>query len=103
MLAVATGGVEPGHTNPVALLDVLDAGTDARDETNTLMTRNEGRLGLHRPVALGGMQNSCTTAAFMVFGMVASFRRWLVEVPTHPSHPEKRNGRQALPLLDLDQ
>jgi hypothetical protein len=56
MLAVATSGVEPGHANPVALLDVLDAGTDARDEADTLMTRNEGRLGLHRPVALGGMQ-----------------------------------------------
>ena len=106
MLAVATGGVEPGHANPVAFLDVLDAGTDARDEADTFVTRNEGRIRLHRPVAFGGMQirvahsrcldpdlnlpepgsgiatssmtsglrNSRTTAAFIVLGMVASFR-----------------------------
>ena len=82
MLAVATGGVEPGHANPVALLDVLDAGTNARDEADTLMTRNEGRLGFHRPVALGCMQirvthSRCLDLDLDLAGTGLGYRRFL--------------------------
>jgi hypothetical protein len=61
MHAVAAGGVEPGHADPVALLDVLDALADRRDIADALMPRNEGR-GLDRPVALGRVQIGVTDA-----------------------------------------
>ena len=56
MLAVAAGGVQPGHADPVALLDRRDAGADGRDGADALVAGNEGRRGLHRPVAVGGVQ-----------------------------------------------
>ena len=82
MLAVAAGGVEPGHSNPVALLDLLDAGTNARDEADTLMTGNEGRLRFHRPVALGCVQIRVTHARCLdldldLAGAGLGYRRFL--------------------------
>ncbi|PAV92719.1 hypothetical protein WR25_21442 [Diploscapter pachys] len=56
MHAVAAGGVEPRHAHPVAFLDMLDALADRRDIADALMPRDEGRVGLDRPVALGGVQ-----------------------------------------------
>ncbi|MNQ98330.1 hypothetical protein D3C85_1140150 [compost metagenome] len=56
MPAMAAGGVEPGHANAIPFLDVLDPGADARDVADALMARNEGRVRLDRPVALGRVQ-----------------------------------------------
>ena len=56
VLAVAAGGVEPGHADPVALLDVLDAAADGGDVADALVAGDERRVRLDRPVALGGVQ-----------------------------------------------
>ena len=54
--AMAAGSVEPGHADPVAFLHMGDALAHGRNETHAFVARNEGRFGLHRPVAFGGMQ-----------------------------------------------
>ena len=56
MLAMSAGGIEPGYADAVALLDVPDAHADGDDVSYTLVTRDEGRLRLDRPVALNGME-----------------------------------------------
>jgi hypothetical protein len=56
MLAVAAGGVEPGHADPIALLHVPDGRAHGGDVADAFVTRDEGRAWLDRPVALGGMQ-----------------------------------------------
>ena len=56
VLAVAAGGVQPGHPDPVALLDRRDAGAECGDGADALVARDEGRRGLDRPVAVRGVQ-----------------------------------------------
>jgi len=55
--------VQPGHADPVALLHCGYAPAHGRDSTDAFMTRNEGRLGLDRPVAIRGMQVCMTDTA----------------------------------------
>ncbi len=56
VLAMATGGVKPGHADPVAFLHVPHACADGDDMAHALMARDERRLGLERPVAVGGVE-----------------------------------------------
>ncbi len=56
MAAMAAGSVKPWNADTVAFLDMLDAAAHGGNETDTLMTRNEGRIGFYRPIALGGMK-----------------------------------------------
>ena len=51
VLAGAAGGVQPGHSHAIALLHPRDAAAERRDDTDTLVPWDEGRLRLHRPVA----------------------------------------------------
>ncbi len=56
VLAAATGAVQPGHADTVALLDPGHAAADRHHVANPFMTGNERQARLHRPVALGCVQ-----------------------------------------------
>lgn len=56
ILAMTTGRVEPRRADPVTLLDEGDTCSDSDDESDSLVTGNEGKYRLQRPVALGGME-----------------------------------------------
>ena len=56
VLAVATGAVQPGNPHPIAFLDVVDALTHRGDFADAFMAGNKWRIGLDRPVAVGGVQ-----------------------------------------------
>ncbi len=52
------------HSNPVALLDDGDARSHGGDQADALMARDErGRRGLHRPVAVSGVEIGGADAA----------------------------------------
>lgn len=63
MLAMTAGRVEPGHPDPVALLDEFDAGAHRRYAAHGLMAGNERQLRLGRPVAGRRMQIGVTDSA----------------------------------------
>ena len=56
ILAMTTRRVEPGHSDPVALLYDRYARSDGDDQPDGLMARNEWERGLDRPVAMRGME-----------------------------------------------
>jgi hypothetical protein len=56
MPAMTAGRVQPGHTDAIAFLHRGYARAHGGDGPDAFMTRNEGRLGLDRPVAIRGMQ-----------------------------------------------
>jgi hypothetical protein len=63
ILAVATGRVEPGHPDAVALLDDRHPRSRGDDPSDALMARNERERGLERPVAARGMKIGVAHAA----------------------------------------
>jgi hypothetical protein len=63
VFAVTAGGIEPGDADAVAFPDVRDAGAHGGDMTDAFVTRDERRLGLHRPIAVRGMQVGVADAA----------------------------------------
>jgi hypothetical protein len=62
MLARATRVVQPRDADGVSLLQARDARTDSGNYAGTLMSGDEWRPGLDRPVALGGVQVRVTHA-----------------------------------------
>ena len=63
MPAVAARRIEPRDADAVAFLDVRNAGADGGDMADALMARDEGRLGLDRPIAVRGVQVGVADAA----------------------------------------
>ena len=53
---MAARSVEPRHADPVAFLHIGDTLADGRDVSHALVTGDERRLRLDRPVPLGGVQ-----------------------------------------------
>src|SRR5262249_36076766 len=75
----ATGRVKPGHADPITLLDVCHSRADRGDIADPLVTRDERRLGLDRPIAIErmkvGMANARRGDLHQDF---AGARRWNV-------------------------
>ena len=86
ILAMTASRVEPGHADPVALLDDRDAGADRGDEADGLMARNERQLGLQRPVAGRGMEIGVADAAGLGLDQdLAGAGRWECPTPAAPA------------------
>jgi hypothetical protein len=81
---MATGRIEPGHADPVALLHEGHARSDRSNEADSLVARNEGQRGLHRPVAPRGMEIRVAHAAGLGFHQDLA-RPWHGDVP-FPEH-----------------
>jgi len=62
-LALAAGRPEPGAANQVAELEALDALAEGDDFTDALMSGDERRVRLDRPVSLDGVQVGVTDTA----------------------------------------
>ena len=58
--AVAAGGVQPEHADPVALLHALHVRADRCDIADPLMAGNEWQAWLNRPVTFRSMQIGVT-------------------------------------------
>ena len=56
MHAVAAGTVEPGQADTVAFLHMFYIATGLHHHTGPFVARNEGRIGLDRPVTIGCVQ-----------------------------------------------
>jgi len=56
VLAIATGGIEPGDADSVAFLHVPHARADGDDVAHALMTRDKRWRRLDRPVAVCGVE-----------------------------------------------
>ncbi|CCM70712.1 hypothetical protein BN406_04430 (plasmid) [Sinorhizobium meliloti Rm41] len=65
--AASAGGVQPRHADSVPFLQSRDLGAELGNVANALVPGNEGRIGSHWPVALGGMQVGVTHARGLVF------------------------------------
>ena len=60
---MAARRVEPGHADPIPFLDERHACAEGDNDPDRLMPRDEGRLRLQRPVAIGGVQIGVADAA----------------------------------------
>ncbi|MNV49904.1 hypothetical protein D3C71_1418770 [compost metagenome] len=56
VFAMAAGRIQPWDADPVALADMADAGAHRHHVADALVTGNERRVGLDRPVAVHRMQ-----------------------------------------------
>jgi hypothetical protein len=56
MLAATTGVVQPSDADVIAFLELRNAGADGCHDSGTLVTRNEGRYWLHRPITVRCVQ-----------------------------------------------
>src|SRR5207342_2479983 len=63
VFAVTAGRMQPRNADAVAFLDVADARADRDHVAHALVTGDEGRRWLHRPVALGRVQVGVAHAA----------------------------------------
>jgi len=63
ILATAARRIEPGDSDPVALLHDGHARSNGCDQADGLMAGNEGERGLRRPVAMRGMEIGVAYAA----------------------------------------
>lgn len=60
MLAASAGGAEPGHRDALAEREVSAIGPQGLDQPHALMTGNERRIRLHRPVTVRGVDVGVT-------------------------------------------
>src|SRR5471032_2070403 len=63
MIAVSARGVQPWNTNAIAFLNVTHPGPDFSHVADTLVSRDEGRIRLDRPVSVGSVQVRMANAA----------------------------------------
>ena len=62
VMAMPAGGMQPRHTNTVALLDGCHAFANFGNDADTFMAGDKGRVRLDRPVAFGGVKVGVTHA-----------------------------------------
>ncbi len=94
VFAVTAGRVEPGHADSVALLDDGHPGAQCDNDADRLVTGNEGRGRLQRPVAVRGMQVGVADAArFGLHQNLAWSGRWDIPFLEHQRLSDRGDDR----------